>query len=166
MRQALESAGEGRNERVAHVLAGENSGDRYPGWRQRRQVLGRVNRRVNCADKERGVDFFGEQALAARLGERSVLDNVAAGADDLKRDPLNLPALRLGQEAARLIRLRQRQGRSARAEGEEGGGAHTRLHHLRSSRLYQTTSAPGRAPSADPIKERPESYSAALRISG
>jgi len=36
-----------------------------------------VDCRVNRADKERGVDFFGEQALAARLGERSVLDNVA-----------------------------------------------------------------------------------------
>jgi hypothetical protein len=74
--------------------------------------------------------------------------------------------VRLGQKAARLIRLRQRQGRSARAEGEEGGGAHSGYIHSSSSRLYQTTSAPGRAPSADPIKERPESYSAALRISG
>lgn len=166
MRQALESSGEGSNERVAHVLAGENSGDRDPGWRQRRQVLGRVDCRVNRADKERGVDFFGEQALAARLGERSVLDNVAPGADDLERDPLYLPAVRLGQKAARLIRLRQRQGRSARAEGEEGGGAQSGYIHSRSSRLYQTTSAPGRAASADPIKERPESYSAALRISG
>jgi hypothetical protein len=77
MRQALNRVGEDRDERVAHVLAGENSGDRDPGWRQRRQVLGRVDCRVNRADKERGVDFFGEQALAARLGERSVLDNVA-----------------------------------------------------------------------------------------
>jgi hypothetical protein len=82
--------GEGSNERVAHVLAGENSGDRDPGWGRRRQVLNQVDCRVNRADKERGFDFFGEEALAARLGERSVLDNVAAGADDLKRGPLYL----------------------------------------------------------------------------
>ena len=81
--------------------------------------FGRVNCRVNRANMERGVDFFGEQTLAARLGQRSVLDNVAAGADDPKRDPLYLPAVRLGQKAARLIRLRQRQGGSARAEGEQ-----------------------------------------------
>ena len=43
---------------------------------------------------------------------------------DLERDALDLPAVRLGQKAARLVRLRQRQGRAARAEGEEGGRSH------------------------------------------
>ena len=75
--------------------------------------------RVDRAGEERGVDFLGEQALAASLGERPILDRVAGGADDLKRDPLDLPAMRLGQPAARLVRLRERQGRTARAEREE-----------------------------------------------
>ena len=56
-----------------------------------------MDRRVDFAGEERGVDFLREQALAAALGERPVLDAVAACADRLERDALDLPALRLGQ---------------------------------------------------------------------
>ncbi len=76
------------------------------------------------AGEERGVDFLGEQALPAGLGERPVLDRVAAGADDLKRDPLDLPALRVREPAAGLVGLRQREGRTARAEREEDRRGH------------------------------------------
>ena len=51
--------------------------------------------RVDLARQKREVDLLGEEALAAGLGERPVLDRVAAGADDLERDPLDVPAVRL-----------------------------------------------------------------------
>ena len=75
--------------------------------------------RVDRAGEQRRVDLLGEQALAAGVGERPVLDRVAARADDLKRDPLDLPAVRLGQAAARLVRLDERQRRTARSEGKQ-----------------------------------------------
>ena len=78
--------------------------------------------RVDRAGEERRVDFLGEQALAAGLGEGAILDRVAARADDLKRDALDLPALGLSQAAAGLVRLDERQGRTARAKREQGGG--------------------------------------------
>ena len=97
MRQALDRVGEDRDERVAHILAGEGGRDRDARGRQRRQVLGRMDRGVDRAGEKRDVDLLGEQALAAGLGQRPVLDAIATGADHLKRDPLDLPALRLGQ---------------------------------------------------------------------
>ena len=69
----------------------------------------------------RGVDFLGEQTLAASIGERAVLDPVAGRSNGLKRDPLDLPAMRLGQPAARFVRLHERQGRTAGAKREQGG---------------------------------------------
>jgi hypothetical protein len=60
---------------------------------------------VDRAGEESRVDFFREQAFAARIGERAVLDRVAGGANDLERDPVNLPILRVGQAESRLIRL-------------------------------------------------------------
>ena len=94
MRQALDRVGEGRDERVARILAGERGGNRDARRQERRQVLGRVDRGVDFAGEQRGVDFLGEQAFAAGLGERPVLDPVAARADGSKRDPRDLPAVR------------------------------------------------------------------------
>jgi len=54
-----------------------------------------------------GVDFLGEQALAADIRERPILDPIASRPNDLKRDPLDLPADEPRPAAARLIRLRQ-----------------------------------------------------------
>ena len=76
---------------------------------------------VDAAVEQRLLDFLGEQPFAAGLGEGAVLDRVAAYADDLERDALDLPALRVGEAAPRLVRLDERQGRTARAKREPGG---------------------------------------------
>jgi len=75
---------------------------------------------VDCAGDERGVDFLGEQAPAAGLRKRTILDRVAGRANDPEPDPLDLPAMRLGEAAARLVRPRERKGRTARAKRERG----------------------------------------------
>jgi hypothetical protein len=60
-----------------------------------------MRRRVDRAGEQRGVDFLGEQALAAGLGERTILDRIAGCSDDLERDPLDLPAMRLCEAKSR-----------------------------------------------------------------
>ena len=77
---------------------------------------------VDLAQEQRGVDFLGEQALPAGLGERPVLDRIAARADDPELDPLRLPPVRLREPPSRLVRLRERKRRAPRAENEERGG--------------------------------------------
>src|SRR5271155_1203152 len=83
-----------------------------------------MDRGVDRAGEKRGVDLLRERAVAAGPGERPVLDPVAAGADHLKRDPLDLPALRLRQQSAGLVRLLERERRTARAEREQDGRGH------------------------------------------
>ena len=121
VRQALDRVGQRRDQRVAHVFARQIGADRNALGHEGRHVLGRVHGAVDRPGEERGVDFLGEQALAPSVGERPILDRVPSGSDDLKRDPLDRPAMRLGQPAARLVRLRERQWRTARAEREDSG---------------------------------------------
>ena len=67
-----------------------------------REILGRVDRAVDLAREQRGVDLLREQTLSAGLGERPVLDLVAARADDPEFNSLRLPIKRVGEAAARL----------------------------------------------------------------
>jgi hypothetical protein len=70
------------------------------------QILGRVDCGVDGAGEERGVDFLCEQAFAADIGERTILDPIARRPNDLKPDPPDLPTMRLSQPTTRLVRLR------------------------------------------------------------
>ncbi len=80
--------------------------------------------RVDPPFEQSGVDFLGEEALAARLGEGPVLNHVPGRLDDGERDRRFVPALRRRQQPARLPRLRQSEGRTARAEGEKNLSGH------------------------------------------
>ena len=78
-----------------------------------------MHREIDRAGEQRLLDLLGEQALAAGLRQRPVLDAVAGGADHLDRDPLGLEAMRRGQRRAHHARLRQRQRAAARAEPQD-----------------------------------------------
>jgi hypothetical protein len=75
---------------------------------------------VDLARQQRLLDLFGKEALAAGVGERPILDAVAGGLDraDLERQPS--PAVRRLEALAHLMRLRQRQRRSTRADSDLG----------------------------------------------
>ena len=45
-----------------------------------------MHRHIDIAAQQRLVDLFGEQALAAKLAQRLVLDTVAGGGDDAEPD--------------------------------------------------------------------------------
>ncbi len=122
-RPAIESA-RAEIERVARVLARQEAGHRHAVGQGGRQVLGRMDGEVDAAVEQGGIDFLGEQTLAAGFGERPVLDQVAAGADDGDRDARLVPAVSGGETAAGLVRLGQGERRAARAEGEEDCGGH------------------------------------------
>ena len=62
------------------------------------------------------IELFGEQALAAGLGERAVLDGVAGRADHADGDRLLGDAVCMGELRTHLMRLGERQGRAARAD--------------------------------------------------
>ena len=53
-----------------------------PAGSTRRHVLHGMHGEVDVAGQQRLLDLLGEQALAADLGERPVLDAVAGGLDD------------------------------------------------------------------------------------
>jgi hypothetical protein len=76
---------------------------------------------VDGAGEERLLDLFGEQALAADLGERPIADQVAGGADDLDRDPLGAEPVGGGEPRAHLMRLGERERAAARADAQDGG---------------------------------------------
>ena len=80
-----------------------------------------MHREVDGAAEQRLLDFLGEEPLAAEVGERPVLDDVAGGADDLDLDPLGIEAAGRGEAALHLARLHQRQRRAARADAQDGG---------------------------------------------
>ena len=71
------------------------------------------------------LDLLGEQALAADLGQRAVLDAVALRADDDDLDRGIVGQRRVGRGQRRLDHpgLGQGQRRAAGAEAERAGGA-------------------------------------------
>ena len=136
MRQALDRVGDGGDQRVAHVLARQEARERDPVRDEGRQILGRVDGGVDLAREQRDVDLLGEQALAAGLGERPVLDRVAARADDPQLDVLLRPAVRLREPAPGLVGLSERQRRAAGAKDEKRRSGHGNSLRARHRRLY------------------------------
>ena len=79
----------------------------------------RAQREIDAAGEQCLLDLFGEQAYAADLRQRSVLDAVAGGADDLQFDSLGRHSMRRGEAVAHLMRLRQRERTAARANSQQ-----------------------------------------------
>jgi len=125
MRQSRERIGEGRDQRVARVLADEKAAKNHSVGQKRRQVLGRVHGRVDPPFEKGGVDLLGEEALAASVRERAVQNEIARRADHAEFDRRLVPALRQGDEPARLLRLREGERGAAGAEREKNLGRHT-----------------------------------------
>src|SRR5918993_821410 len=98
--------------------------------RREREVLGGMHREVDRALEERDVELLREQALAAGLRERSILDRVAGGLDDAQRQLVGREAVRAAQPVLRLVRLRERQGRAAGADDQGRGWPHVLLRDL------------------------------------
>ena len=93
-------------------------------------------REIDGAIEQRLLDFLGEQPLAADIGQRTVLDRIAGGADDLMISiACFLDALRRRQQPAHHMRLRQRQRAAARADTQTDRG----LRH-ETSRCYAARS--------------------------
>ena len=77
------SASEQPIKRIARLLAFRDRGDGQAGGQPGGHILHAVHGQVDRAAQKRLVDFLGEQALAAHLRQRHVLNLVAAGLDDL-----------------------------------------------------------------------------------
>src|SRR5207253_11322987 len=92
----------------------------------RRPALGGMHREVDPARRKRLLDLLGEQPLAANIRQRPILNTVAAGADRLNGDLLEIEAMRRGQRLPHHARLGQRERTAARAEpqGDAGGLRH------------------------------------------
>lgn len=67
---------------------------------------------IDPSFQQRFVDLLGEQALAADLQQRSVLDAIARGADDHELDGTRSGELGMGgsQSGAHELALREREG--------------------------------------------------------
>ena len=74
------------DKRIAHVGARQHGGDANPVRQHRRQILHRVHGESDVATEQRLVDLLGEEALAADVSQRLVLDAVARGGDDAEID--------------------------------------------------------------------------------
>ena len=70
-----------RDQHVACIFARQEGGDHQPGRLRRRHVLHAVHGDVDAARQQRLLDLLDEQALAAGLGQRPVLDGIAGGLD-------------------------------------------------------------------------------------
>ena len=104
------------DEGVARILARQEGGELEPVRQHRRHVLGGMHGDVDAAGEQRLLDLLGEQALAAGLRQRPVLDAVAAGRDHHDLERVLRQAMRRHQPRARLMRLRQRQRAAARSD--------------------------------------------------
>ena len=80
-----------------------------------------MGRHVDRAGEERRVDFLGEQALAAGLGKRTILDPIAGRPNVLKRDRLELPAMRLCGRSRVSFACRIAEGGSRAPSGNKAG---------------------------------------------
>ena len=121
LRQLGERARLAADEHVARVFALEAGRQHQPGRQHGRHVLGRMHGEIDAAVEQRFLDLLGEQALAADLRQRPVLDGVAGGADDDELDRRLVHPERRGQPRAHGARLHQRQRAAARADAQGGG---------------------------------------------
>ena len=76
--------------------------------------------RSTVAAQQRLVDLLGEQALAAEIAQRLVLDAVAGGGDGAQADGAFAKAVRREQQRPHMARLPQRQRAAARADQRSG----------------------------------------------
>ena len=104
---------------IARILAGQERGEHQAVRQHGLHVLGGMHGKIDRAGQQRLLDLLGEQALAAGVRQRPVLDRVAAGADGLDFDPVERDAARRGEAALHLPRLDQRQRRAARADAQD-----------------------------------------------
>ena len=81
-----------------------------------------MHREIDGAVEQRLLDLLGEQALAADLRERPVLDHVAGGADRHDRDRVGCDPVGGRQPGTHLVRLPQRQRAAARADAQKRCG--------------------------------------------
>ena len=79
-----------------------------------------MNGEVDRAGDECLLDFLGEQAFAAGLGQWPILNHVPRGADDFDLDPAGVEAGCRGEAAFHLVGLYQRQRRAARTNAQRG----------------------------------------------
>ena len=84
---------------------------------------------IDAAVEQRLLDLLGEQALAADLGQRAVLDRVAGGADDDELDRVLAHIQGGRQPGAHRARLHQRQRAAAGADTQDRRGG---LRHIAS----------------------------------
>ena len=99
---------------VPHIFTRQKTGDANALRQERRQVFGGMNGKVDLTAHEGAIEFLGEQALAAGLRQRAILDRVPGRAD---RNNLDLQrAVGHREPAFHLFGLRQGEGAAARAE--------------------------------------------------
>ncbi len=139
VRQVARGGGDGRDPRVAHVLARQKARHRDRVRQERREVLGRMHGDVDAAHHQGGVELLGEQPLAAGLAQRTVEDRVAARLDDVDLDGAHVQRVRSQQAIAKLMSLRKRERAAARADAERGGKRHG--HRPVSSRADQASTS-------------------------
>ena len=104
------------DEGVAHIFARQVAGDGEAVREPRRQVLRRMHREIDRAGEKRAIDLLREEAFAARLRQRPVLDRVARRPDDAELETLRGAAEHRAEARLRLVRLRERQRAAPRAD--------------------------------------------------
>ena len=109
------------DQHVARILARQEGRDHEARRLRRRHVLHAVHGGIDAAAEQRFLDLLDEQALAAGLGQRPVLDHVAGGLDDHDLDGVGRRQRRHGrrQRVAHQAGLDERQLAAACAEAEE-----------------------------------------------
>ena len=107
---------------VAHVFTREDRGDGDCGGADCFHVLERMDREIDFPGDQPGVQFLGPQRLAADLGQRAILDAVAAGGHRHQGDGTLVPAMRGAQPFAGFFGLRHGKRRAAGAKFEGLGG--------------------------------------------
>ncbi len=113
----------GADDPVTHVGTLQDRGDRDSLGADRLDVLHRMDAAIHLAVEQRAVELLGPQRLAADLGERTILDSVAGGADRDDLDCGGRPAVRGEQRVTDEMRLDEREWGtpSTEAEGRHGG---------------------------------------------
>ena len=106
------------DQHVTCIFARQERGNDETRRLRRRHVLHAVDGRVDAAGEHGLLDFLHEQALAARLGERTVLDRIARGLDGDDLDRVGRSQRRDGprQSVADQTGLGEREPAAARAE--------------------------------------------------
>ena len=108
--------GDGPDQAVARVFARQEGGKIEMLGQGDRHVLQRVDGDVDLAQLLRAIELLGEQALAAGILQRLVEDLVARRREGVERGrELRRPTPRRSAVGEH-VRLRQRQGRAARAD--------------------------------------------------